>query len=226
MGNSNTFSRDVRAAKSNKGVAKPKDKIIGRSSTEDWLDAFDDDLSMMGYRDDSPYRERSSIDIHTPNGMIDMSQSMIDMSETGIPLMANGQYLPPYSGIHNMGTPYVTEERIARYGGGLHQYAPGGTPGRPPVNLKKRFPTGPGRYSSSQGYIDADRVSKNSAWFNPEAAIEEYLGYPQQYGENASLISDGPPIDNIRHSVASYKTAKAIADKTKPYLGNYFGKAN
>jgi hypothetical protein len=115
MGNSNTFSRDVRAAKSNKGVAKPKDKIIGRSSTEDWLDAFDDDLSMMGYRDDSPYRERSSIDIHTPNGMI-------DMSATGIPLMANGQYLPPYSGIHNMRTPYVKEERIARDGGALAKF--------------------------------------------------------------------------------------------------------
>jgi hypothetical protein len=501
MGNSNTFSRDVRAAKSNKGVAKPKDKIIGNSSTEDWLDAFDDDLSMMGYRDYSQYRDRSSIDIYTPTGMI-------DMSETGIPLMANGQYLPPYSGIHNMGTPYVTEERMARYGGGLDkyqtkgevkpksrtdvytdkalydkahkaemdsimaqgykdiykqtwrnllnaknesdaikaadnfknnyfqkadaspetkallnqqqrypvdpefmegliwkttkeipwdnvgvstedpprlspnlyprvhniyvppkpntqpgpatlkskpkprpiekkkpevitpehlpmieanmpemrsqepeitpkfifpkqsnvnnrigwrmdfetrkmvpvylegkqkvaqgkrlynkniptstmaipedfepqfdrpeivektdpywrreyvqpknaankkyggwldQYAPGGTPGRPPVN-RSSFPTGPGRYSSNQGYIDADRVSQNSRWFNPEAAIEEYLGYPQEYGAQAAITSKGP-VDNIRHSVASYKTAKAIADKTKPYLGNYFGKA-
>lgn len=220
MGNSNTFSRDVRAAKSNKGVAKPKDKIIGNSSTEDWLDAFDTDeeRSREGYKDTSRFRNEPYNNIYTPTGMI-------DMSETGIPLMANGQYLPPYSGIHNMRTPYVKEERIARYGGGLYQYGPGGTPFGPPPKSKTKFPTGPGRYSSSQGYIDADRVSKNSPWFNLEAAIEEYLGYPQTQGSNASEIVNGPPIDNIRHSVASYKTAKAIADKTKPYLGNNFGKA-
>ena len=47
--------------------------------------------SMMGYRDDSPFRDQSYIDINTPTGVIDMSQ-------TGIPLFANGQLLPPYSG--------------------------------------------------------------------------------------------------------------------------------
>jgi len=112
MGNKNQFSEDFRNAKSNKSIPKDKKKVIGHSSTEDWLNAFDDELSMMGYRDDSPYRDRSSIDIHTPTGMIDMSQ-------TGIPLMANGQYLPPYSGMHNMGTPYVKETPIAKYGGWL-----------------------------------------------------------------------------------------------------------
>jgi hypothetical protein len=120
MSNSNTFSRDNKAAKANKGVAKPKDKIIGNSSTEDWLDAFDDHVSMMGYRDYSPYRDRSSIDIYTPTGMI-------DMSETGIPLMANGQYLPPYSGIHDMGTPYVREERIPKAQTGLEYVTPLGS---------------------------------------------------------------------------------------------------
>ena len=117
MGNSNTFSRDVRAAKSNKGVAKPKDKIIGNSSTEDWLDAFDTDeeRSREGYKDTSRFRNEPYNNIYTPTGMI-------DMSETGIPLMANGQYLPPYSGIHNMRTPYVTEERMARNGGALAKF--------------------------------------------------------------------------------------------------------
>jgi hypothetical protein len=112
MGNKNQFSEDFRNAKSNKSIPKDKKKVIGHSSTEDWLNAFDDELSMMGYRDDSPYRDRSSIDIHTPTGMIDMSQ-------TGIPLMANGQYLPPYSGMHNMGTPYVKETPVAKNGGWL-----------------------------------------------------------------------------------------------------------
>jgi len=222
MSNSNTFSRDNKAAKSNKGIARPKDKIIGNSSTEDWLNDFDDDLSMMGYRDDSPYRERSSIDIHTPTGMIDMSQ-------TGIPLMANGQYLPPYSGIHNMGTPYVREERMAKYGGWLDQYAPGGTPGKPPLKPKLGLKTGPGRYRSNEGYIDQDAVYKNSPWFNPEKAIEEYLGYPQKAGVAAAENIDPKtgwhflPTDNIRHSVSSYKTAKGISDKVSPYVGNFYG---
>ena len=58
--------------------------------------------SMMGYRDDSPFKDESYIDINTPTGVIDMSQ-------TGIPLFANGQLLPPYSGQYNMGTTKVRE---------------------------------------------------------------------------------------------------------------------
>ena len=64
-----------------------------------------DYVSAMGYRDDSPFNDRPYIDIHTPSGMI-------DMSNTGIPLMANGMYLPPYSGMYNMGTPHVREQKI------------------------------------------------------------------------------------------------------------------
>jgi hypothetical protein len=73
--------------------------------------------SKMGYRDDSPYNQNAYNDIHTSNGMIDMSQ-------TGIPLFANGRYLPPYSGMHYLGSPIVREIPanqfpMARYGGGL-----------------------------------------------------------------------------------------------------------
>ena len=64
-----------------------------------------DQKSMMGYRDDSPYRQLPFIDINTPNGYIDMSY-------TGMPLFANGQYLPPYSGQHFMGTNIVREVPI------------------------------------------------------------------------------------------------------------------
>jgi len=69
-------------------------------------------ISKMGYRDDSPYRKSPYLDIHTPNGIIDMSY-------TGTPLFANGQYLPPYSGQHNMGTQNVREIPVAQDGGGL-----------------------------------------------------------------------------------------------------------
>ena len=69
-------------------------------------------ISKMGYRDDSPYRGRESININTPSGIIDMSQ-------TGIPIFANGVLLPPYSGQHNMGTTNVTEIPAVQRGGQL-----------------------------------------------------------------------------------------------------------
>ncbi len=78
------------------------------------------DLSKQGYGDDSPHRSMPSIDIHTPNGVI-------DMSNTGIPLWANGQLLQPYSGQHFIGAEQVKEipaEQIplAKTGGWLQKY--------------------------------------------------------------------------------------------------------
>jgi hypothetical protein len=67
-------------------------------------------ISQQGYRDDSPYKNRESIDIHSPNGLI-------DMSETGMPILANGRYLPPYSGMHQFEPGVVREERIMQSGG-------------------------------------------------------------------------------------------------------------
>ena len=68
------------------------------------------DVSKMGYRDDSPYRNEPYLDINTPSGII-------DMSGTGIPLMANGRILPPYSGQHQFDSNVVREVPLAQYGG-------------------------------------------------------------------------------------------------------------
>ena len=65
--------------------------------------------SKMGYRDDSPFREEPFIDINTPNGVI-------DMSNTGIPLLANGRVLPPYSGTHQFQPGIVREVPLAQNG--------------------------------------------------------------------------------------------------------------
>lgn len=65
------------------------------------------EVSRMGYRDDSPYRDREYIDIETPTGVI-------DMSNTGIPLYANGKLLMPYSGQHQMGTNVVREVPVGK----------------------------------------------------------------------------------------------------------------
>ena len=70
---------------------------------------YEELISKLGYRDDSPFRNRSYIDIHTPDGSIDMSQ-------TGIPLWANGRILPPYSGIHQFDTNVVREIPLAQEG--------------------------------------------------------------------------------------------------------------
>ena len=82
--------RELKVQSSAKKLAKPKDI---------------DYVSKMGYRDDSPFRTRPSIDIHTPNGVI-------DMSNTGIPLIANNVYLPPYSGQYQFDKNVVTEKRL------------------------------------------------------------------------------------------------------------------
>ena len=78
-----------------------------------------DIMSTMGYRDDSPFRDSKSLNIHSPNGMI-------DMSATGMPLMANGVYLPPYSGMHQVPTNngIVTETpAVFQNGGGMNASA-------------------------------------------------------------------------------------------------------
>jgi hypothetical protein len=92
---------------------KMKNKLTGKTTWE-----IEDDLpkastgkavSSMGYRDDSPYRDSPSLDIHTPDGSIDMSQ-------TGIPIMANGKYLAPYSGMHQFAPGVIKEVRMAQKG--------------------------------------------------------------------------------------------------------------
>ena len=67
-------------------------------------------ISKMGYRDDSPFKKRPYIDIETHDGSI-------DMSETGIPLWANGRILPPYSGTHQFDENVVREIPWAQGGG-------------------------------------------------------------------------------------------------------------
>ncbi len=70
--------------------------------------------SIMGYRDDSPYRSAPYLDIFTPEGSI-------DMSSTGTPLYAEdetgyGKYLAPYSGMHQFPGTKVREHRMQQGG--------------------------------------------------------------------------------------------------------------
>ena len=97
--------------------------------------SYDKYKSKMGYRDDSPFRNEEYLDIYSPNGVI-------DMSNTGVPLLANGgRYLPPYSGLHQFDTPWIREEKF-NYGGAYLPMAVTGleTPAAPiAVNRKKNY---------------------------------------------------------------------------------------
>jgi hypothetical protein len=95
MFNKSQLSKDHKDAKKPRSLAKPKDI---------------DYVSKMGYRDDSPFNDRPYIDIKTPNGVI-------DMSNTGIDLIANGRFLPKYSGLHQLGDTEVREIPAAQMGG-------------------------------------------------------------------------------------------------------------
>ena len=67
-------------------------------------------ISKWGYRDDSPYRGAPSLDIHTATGLI-------DMSHTGMPIVANGRLLAPYSGLHQFEAGVVREIPVRTEGG-------------------------------------------------------------------------------------------------------------
>jgi hypothetical protein len=94
MYNKAQLNKDRKDASKPRTLAKPKDI---------------DYVSKMGYSDGSPFNNRSYIDINTPNGSI-------DMSNTGIDLIANGRFLPKYSGIHQFDTTKVREVPVAQDG--------------------------------------------------------------------------------------------------------------
>jgi len=118
---------------------------------------FGGNVSEMGYRDDSPFRNAKSLDIHSPEGLIDMSQ-------TGMPLMANGVFLQPYSGMHQVPTNngIVTETpAVLQNGGGMNasaQVQPTIEPEPPvvPIDEKKQ-----------QKYLNTSGVNKEKLqqWF-------------------------------------------------------------
>jgi len=60
MHNKKVLSRAIKDLDKAKAPPKPKDI---------------DYNSMMGFRDDSPFRNKSSMDIYTPTGTIDMSNT-------------------------------------------------------------------------------------------------------------------------------------------------------
>ncbi len=73
------------------------------------------DISKHGYKDDSPYKDRPYLDIHTPDGII-------DMTGVSIPLLANNVILGPNSGLHKFDTTMVREIPMAQDGSEVKDY--------------------------------------------------------------------------------------------------------
>lgn len=73
------------------------------------------DISKQGYKDDSPYKDRPYLDIHTPDGII-------DMTGVSIPLLANNVILGPNSGLHKFDTTMVREIPMAQDGSEVKDY--------------------------------------------------------------------------------------------------------
>lgn len=67
------------------------------------------DISKWGYKDNSPYKDEPWLDIHTPDGII-------DMTGVSIPLLANNVILHPNSGLHKFDTTMVREIPLAQDG--------------------------------------------------------------------------------------------------------------
>ena len=73
------------------------------------------DVSQMGYRDDSPYKDRDYIDIKTEEGLIDMSntgKTLLGVDENGY-----SKVMSPYSGLHKFTGTTVREIPIPQDGG-------------------------------------------------------------------------------------------------------------
>ena len=195
-------------------------------------------VSQMGYRDDSPYRNSPSLDIHTPTGQI-------DMSETGVPILANGRVLPPYSGTHQFKPGVVKEIRMAQTGGSVN----------PPIithdpRQVKAYQDSLYNYQFSQdklksGYTplsvykkgELDRLKSTTGELpygvlsGPDLGINNHAGnfpLPQQpYQYQPSMVHDqektgeeplGKPIHNAAGWTIGYEPIKKRLDLNLPTL--------
>jgi hypothetical protein len=70
-------------------------------------------VSQMGYRDDSQYRDRDYIDIETENGVIDMSQTGERLLATDLET-GEQRVLQPYSGLHKFVGKKIRERKLPK----------------------------------------------------------------------------------------------------------------
>lgn len=145
-----------------------------------------DIVSVMGYRDNSPFRFSPSLNIQSPEGLIDM---------TGVsqPIVINDgeMILPPNSGIHQVPTDkngIVKETPMNQFqdGGGIYTYA-----GRPNAKYKKdgkKWLINLGADTNNEFIPIKDPTGSRTKVLNSQAKPVRSLA-PQQYDFDFSYLN-------------------------------------
>ena len=158
--------------------------------------------SEMGYRDDSPYRNEPFIDINTPNGLIDMSNTGRRLKATDSE--GNTKILERYSGMHQFEPGIVREEpvdyeEIELTDEQIEEYRNGGY-------VVEELPTYQGDINGSE--VDNDRPVSIQAL--PEFQIvggtegEDFPYYNNLNAEQKKLLRDPSPIGRGIRSQATH----------------------
>lgn len=132
--------------------------------------------SKMGYKDNSPYRNSPSLNINTPSGKIDMSQT--GMHLLGIDENGMSKVMPPYSGTHQFGGSQVTEIPLKKGGKFRPKKLQQGGPGIRPTSA-----------DSLALYNNALQV-QNYYKSNPNYRLNSTTSYPKDSNLIPSLDRD------------------------------------
>jgi len=200
--------------------------------------------SKMGYRDDSPFVDEAALDIFTPNGVI-------DMSNTGRTLLANGRVLPPYSGLHQFDTNVVRETPIDTHGhlglnrkegavgAGFGVKFPGGWGAQ--VRANKPITANPYYKGSYSGMLEKTFIGKKGSLWSIDVGlgVEKEIGKPSkkvnlsaklnfQPGGSLPIAQTGNGVshmDSVRHQVGKIPQYEEIrggryGNPLKPWIHN------
>ena len=174
------------------------------------------DIDKQGYSNGSPHRTMSSLIINTPSGGI-------DMSNTGIPLWANGRILPPYSGIHQFDTTQVKEIPLAKTGGWLQEFQ--GTEGgsevfrpqlKPMVDAFNREQQEQKRkLQQSISYQTQPMVAESTDTPSVKMQQEQQILAQERWAENKPVSRTAVTPEKYSNKIAEYSTKedKEVLDK-------------
>jgi hypothetical protein len=178
------------------------------------LDMYRDGVSELGYSDGSPYRNYPYLDIHTPSGVI-------DMSNTGIALRANERLLPPYSGKHKFNT-NVVRERPAYQDGTQEVDAEG--------NLSSEFlgsEENPETLPLLEARIKPAFAENLKYWDNLSEADRDYLMKHRKDTNNPiarSLMMQAAKGYGIKGNPTFYESVKSIPKDIESGIASGIGK--
>jgi hypothetical protein len=137
-------------------------------------------VSEMGYRDDSPYRDAPQLTINTPTGYINMD----GVSKA---LYANGEFLPPNSGLHYMGTDKVIETPVEhKFGGKVKNIPTWDYPSKGTPIYRDTTEIPPNQYQNGEILV-ADKELQDAHKQN----VENWQGIDEYTPEGRKMVAEG-----------------------------------